>query len=150
MLCQYTIEEERGDVDTAETVECGVHSAGRLGRGPRAQDGQRVRQYIRGASPPEHPLETSAPKRGARQFLSTTRQATARPGSIPSAVVSANRATQGRVGLTEKNSWTCHLRHSARGLKRRIRSSALRDNVTAWGCHGHPPIPIPRGRVQSI
>src|SRR6266705_7068400 len=84
-----------------------------LRRAQTAQDGQRVSQYIRGASHPDHPLETSAPKRGARHFFSTTRQATARPGSIPSAVVSANRATQGRVGLAEKKSWTCHLRQSA-------------------------------------
>src|SRR6266436_6295958 len=114
MLCQYTIEEERGDVDTAETLECGVQSTGRLGRGQRAQNGQRVSQYLRGASHPDHPLETSAPKGGARYFLRTTGKTRARPRSLRSAVVPTNRATQSRVGLGEKKSWTCSLRASGR------------------------------------
>ena len=108
------MEEERGDVDTAETLECGVQSSGRLGRGQRAQNGQRVSQYLRGASHPDHALETSAPKGGARYFLGPTGQAGARPRGVPSAVIPTNRAAQGRVGLAEKKSWTCHLRQSAR------------------------------------
>src|SRR5712671_2724164 len=107
MLCQNAMKEERGDVDTAETVQCRVQSPGRLGRGQRTQNGQRVSQYIRGASHPDHALETSAPKRGARHFLGTASKASARPRGIPSPVILTNRPTQGGVGLAEKKSWTC-------------------------------------------
>src|SRR5712671_6810950 len=106
MLCQNAMKEERGDVDTAETVQCRVQSPGRLGRRQRAQNGQRVSQYLRGASHPDHALETSAPKRGARHFLGTPSQTRARPRGIRSEVIPTHRATQSRVGLGEKKSWS--------------------------------------------
>src|SRR5262249_5736363 len=55
-----------------------------------------------GASDADCPLETSPPKGDAGDFLGPTSQARARPGGIPSAVLSTNRATQGRAGLVEK------------------------------------------------
>ena len=67
-------------------------SAGRLRRGQRAQDGLNELASTYGVHPTQitqwkHQLQ----KRGARHFLSTTRQATARrPGSIPSAVYISN------------------------------------------------------------
>src|SRR6266571_1721026 len=68
--------------------------------------------YLWGASHPDHALEPSAPKGGARYFLGPTGQAGARPRGVPSAVIPTNRAAQGRVGLAEKKSWSCHLRPS--------------------------------------
>src|SRR6266536_365942 len=112
MLCQYAMEEERGDVDTAETLQCCVQSSGRLGRRQRAQNGQRVSQYLWGESQPDHALETSAPKRGARHFLGTPSQTRARPRGIRSKIIPTDRATQSRVGLGEKKSWSYPLRGS--------------------------------------
>src|SRR4029453_10677157 len=85
---------------------CGTRST------QRTQNGQRTREYLRGAPDADCALETSAPAGDARDFLGTTRQARARRRGVPSAVIPTNRATQGGVGLAEKKSWTYHLRAS--------------------------------------
>ena len=57
----------------------------------------------------KHQLQKEVPA----DFLGPTGQARARPGSAASPVIPTNRATQSRVGLVEKKSWTCHLRPNA-------------------------------------
>src|SRR5205823_10489612 len=103
-------EEARRDVDTAETVERGVHSPWGVGSPPRAQNRPGTREPVRSASDAACALETSPPKGDAGAFLGTTRQTRARPRSLRSAVIPTNRATQSGVGLGEKKSGSYPLR----------------------------------------
>src|SRR5438874_11863090 len=119
MLCQLG-EEERGDVDTAETVQRGVQSPSGARSAQRTQNCQRISQHIRGASDANCALEAPSPKGDARDFLGTTRQARARPGGVPSAALPTHWTTQSGVGLAEKKSWPCLLRRSGSGLNPRM------------------------------
>ena len=95
-------EEEKGEVDTAETVQRRVQSPGGSGRPQRTHNGQRTRSYLRGASDPDGAWDTAPPKGDARDFLGTPGQAGAGPGGAASSVRPTPRATPSGVGLDEK------------------------------------------------
>jgi hypothetical protein len=143
-------DEERGDVDTAETGQRRVESPCSTRSAQRAQNRPCMSQYVRGASDPDCPLETPPAEGDAGDFLGTTGKTRARPGGIPSPGIPTNRATQSRVGLGENKSWTCSLRVSGRCASLLSPTLVLPGSATWWGGRGRVATIDHKERVQSI